>query len=112
MIPPNDLIRNLQSLAVAPKTRLLIKEPMSKDIKPTDRFHFNESFSSKFLKLKVGVVAGGNKVESEKERKQTEKRNDEMRGGIIEAAVVRIMKYVHHPSLLLTFYFPPFFRKS
>ncbi|KAI9868669.1 MAG: Cullin-3 [Trichoglossum hirsutum] len=92
MIPPNDLIRNLQSLAVAPKTRLLIKEPMSKDIKPTDRFHFNESFSSKFLKLKVGVVAGGNKVESEKERKQTEKRNDEMRGGIIEAAVVRIMK--------------------
>ncbi|KAH0565479.1 hypothetical protein GP486_001120 [Trichoglossum hirsutum] len=91
-IPPNDLIRNLQSLAVAPKTRLLIKEPMSKDIKPTDRFYFNENFSSKFLKLKVGVVANGNKVESEKERKQTEKRNDEMRGGIIEAAVVRIMK--------------------
>ncbi|KAH0538302.1 hypothetical protein FGG08_005076 [Glutinoglossum americanum] len=92
MIPPNDLIRNLQSLAVAPKTRLLIKEPMSKDIKPTDRFYFNDNFSSKFLKLKVGVVAGGNRVESEKERKETEKRNDEMRGGIIEAAVVRIMK--------------------
>jgi cullin 3 len=93
MIPPNDLIRNLQSLAVAPKTRLLIKEPMSKDIKPTDKFYFNESFSSKYLKLKVNVVAGGNKVESEQERKDTEMRNDETRRAIIEAAIVRIMKY-------------------
>ena len=92
MIPTSDLIRNLQSLAVAPKTRILIKEPMSKDIKRTDRFSFNEGFSSKFLRFKVGVVAGANKVEGERERKDTEKRNDEMRGGIIEAAVVRIMK--------------------
>lgn len=94
MIPQGELIRNLQSLAVAPKTRILIKEPMSKDIKATDKFFFNESFLSKFLRIKVGVVAGSNKVEGEKERKDTEKKNDEMRGGIIEAAVVRIMKYV------------------
>ena len=100
MIPTSDLIRNLQSLAVAPKTRILIKEPMSKDIKPSDRFAFNEGFSSKFLKFKVGVVAGANKVEGERERKDTEKRNDEMRGGIIEAAVVRIMKYVFSPEPL------------
>ncbi|KAI9788156.1 MAG: Cullin-3 [Peltula sp. TS41687] len=91
-IPQAELIRNLQSLAVALKTRILIKEPMSKDIKATDKFFFNESFISKFLKIKVGVVAGSNKVEGEKERKDTEKKNDEMRGGIIEAAVVRIMK--------------------
>lgn len=94
MIPTSELTRNLQSLAVAPKTRILVKEPMSKDIKSTDRFLFNESFTSKFLKIKVGVVAGTNKVEGERERKDTEKRNDEMRGGIIEAAIVRIMKYV------------------
>ncbi|KAI9800169.1 MAG: Cullin-3 [Piccolia ochrophora] len=92
LIPPNDLIRNLQSLAVAPKTRVLIKDPMSKDIKPTDRFSFNDNFLSKFLKIKVGVVAGGNKVESDRERQETEKKNDENRGGVIEAAVVRIMK--------------------
>jgi cullin 3 len=93
-IPVNDLIRNLQSLAVAPKTRILLKEPMSKDVKPTDRFFFNEGFNGKFVKIKVGVVSSGNKVESDRERRETEKKNDDSRGFCIEAAVVRIMKYV------------------
>ncbi|KAF2876588.1 Cullin [Massariosphaeria phaeospora] len=91
-IPQNDLIRNLQSLAVAPKTRILIKEPMSKDVKPTDRFSFNEGFTGKFVKIKVGVVSSGNKVESDRERRETEKKNDASREYQIEAAVVRIMK--------------------
>jgi cullin 3 len=94
-IPSNDLIRNLQSLAVAPKTRILIKEPMSKDVKPMDRFSFNEGFQGKFVKIKVGVVSGGNKVESDRERRETEKKNDDSRGFCIEAAVVRIMKCVY-----------------
>lgn len=93
-IGTNDLVRNLQSLAVAPKTRVLLKEPMSKDVKNSDRFTFNEGFASKFLKLKVGVVTAGNKVEGDKERRETEKKNDTSRGFVIEAAVVRIMKYV------------------
>lgn len=93
-IPHSDLIRNLQSLAVAPKTRILIKEPMSKDVKPTDRFSFNEGFFGKFVKIKVGVVSSGNKVESDRERRETEKKNDDSRQFCIEAAVVRIMKYV------------------
>lgn len=92
-IPFNDLTRNLQSLAVAPKTRILIKEPMSKDIKKDDRFFFNEKFHSQFQRIKIGVVTSGNKVEDLSERKETEKKNDETRGGNIEAAVVRIMKY-------------------
>lgn len=99
-IPSHELIRNLQSLAIAPKTRILLKEPMSKDVKPTDRFTFNGSFQSKFLKLKVGVVSAGNKVESDRERRETEKKNDDSRSFCVEAAVVRIMKYVlplHHP---------------
>lgn len=91
-IPGNDLVRNLQSLAVAPKTRILVKEPMSKDVKPTDRFSFNEKFTSKFIKIKVGVVSAGNKVENDKERKETEKKNNDSRGFVIEAAIVRIMK--------------------
>jgi cullin 3 len=91
-IPTNALCRNLQSLAVAPKTRFLIKEPMSRDVKPGDRFSFNENFTSKFTRIKVGVVSVGNKVESDKERKETEKKNDDSRGFAIEAAVVRIMK--------------------
>ena len=94
-IPPHDLIRNLQSLAVAPKTRVLKKEPMNKDIKPSDKFYFNEDFQSQYVKIKIGVVSGGgNKLESSDERKETEKKNNDERGGAIEAAVVRVMKYV------------------
>ncbi|THW59379.1 Cullin-domain-containing protein [Aureobasidium pullulans] len=91
-IPRNELFRTLQSLAVAPKTRILTKEPMSKDVKLTDRFAFNEKFTSKFIKVKVGVVSAGNKVENDKERKDTEKKNNDSRGFVIEAAIVRIMK--------------------
>lgn len=93
-IPQNDLVRNLQSLAVAPKTRILIKEPMSKDVKPDDKFFFNEGFKGAFVKIKVGVVSSGNKVENDKQRKETEQKNDAERNYVIEAAVVRIMKYV------------------
>ena len=93
-IPNSELSRNLQSLAVAPKTRILTKAPMSKDVKLTDKFGFNESFQSKFMKLKVGVVSQGNKVEGDRERHETEKKNDDSRAFNIEAAIVRIMKYV------------------
>lgn len=94
-IPDHDLIRNLQSLAVAPKTRVLKKDPMSKDVKPTDRFFYNASFKSQFTKVRIGVVSsGGNKVENQNERNETEKKMNEERGGSIEAAVVRIMKFV------------------
>ncbi|OOQ84410.1 putative SCF ubiquitin ligase subunit CulC [Penicillium brasilianum] len=92
-IPEYDLIRNLQSLAVAPKTRVLKKEPMSKDVKPTDRFSFNNDFQSAFVKVRIGVVAGGaNKIENQDQRKETEKKMNDERGGSIEAAIVRIMK--------------------
>lgn len=91
-IPEGDLIRNLQSLAVAPRTRILKKSPMSKDVKPTDRFFYNSDFTSKFTKLKIGVVSGGAKLESKDERQDTEKKMDHERGGTIEAAIVRIMK--------------------
>ncbi|PTU20648.1 hypothetical protein P175DRAFT_0501271 [Aspergillus ochraceoroseus IBT 24754] len=92
-IPDYDLIRNLQSLAVAPKTRVLKKDPMSKDVKPTDKFVFNNDFQSPFMKVRIGVVSGGaNKVENQDQRKETEKRMADERGASIEAAIVRIMK--------------------
>ena len=90
-IPLHDLTRNLQSLAVAPKTRVLIKEPMSKDIKLTDRFSFNESFHHPSTKVKIGVVSA-NRVEGADERKQTEKKTNDTRTYVIEATIVRIMK--------------------
>ncbi|KAL8659571.1 MAG: hypothetical protein Q9226_000352 [Calogaya cf. arnoldii] len=91
-IPDNELMRNLQSLAVAPKTRILVKEPMSKDVKKDDKFYFNEKFTSQFQRIKVGVVASGNKVENVDERKETEERVGDERGHAIEAAIVRTMK--------------------
>ena len=93
-IPKPDLARNLQSMALVPKWRVLRKEPMSKDVKPTDRFYFNEDFTSQFLKIKINVVAGGrgNRVENQDERRQTQKKTDDERGMVIEAAIVRIMK--------------------
>ena len=91
-IPFNELTRNLQSLGVAQKTRVLRKEPMSKDVKVDDKFYFNETFYSQFQKFKIGVVTSGNKVEDSQERSETEKKNNDTRGGVIEAAVVRIMK--------------------
>ncbi|KAJ4347213.1 uncharacterized protein N0V89_011152 [Didymosphaeria variabile] len=103
-IPKNDLVRNLQSLAVAPRTRVLLKEPMSKEVKPTDKFYFNEGFKGNFVKIKVGVVSSGNKVESDQQRKETEKKNDDERNFVIEAAVVRIMKQrkeLPHQQLVL-----------
>lgn len=93
-IPSNELTRNLQALAVSPKTRVLLKQPMSRDVKMTDKFFFNENFYSQFQKFKIGVVSAGNKVEDSMERSETEKKNNDTRGGVIEAAVVRIMKYV------------------
>ncbi|KAL8757785.1 MAG: hypothetical protein Q9184_004123 [Pyrenodesmia sp. 2 TL-2023] len=91
-IPDNELMRNLQSLAVAPKTKILTKEPKSKDVKKDDYFYFNENFTSQFQRIKVGVVASGNKVEDRDERQETEKRVDLERGQTIEAAIVRTMK--------------------
>ncbi|QIW98907.1 hypothetical protein AMS68_004425 [Peltaster fructicola] len=91
-IPLPDLNRNLQSLAVAQKTRFLIKEPMSREISLNDKFSFNENFKSPFVRIKVNVVAAGNKVEGDRERKETEKKNNDSRGFAVEAAVVRIMK--------------------
>jgi cullin 3 len=102
-IPMSALTRNLQSLAVAPKTRLLIKEPMSRDVKPGDRFSFNTNFVPKAIKIVINVVSAGNKVEGDTERKETEKPNHDSRSFAIEAAVVRIMKMrktLSHAELL------------
>ena len=92
-IPEGDLKRNLQSLAVAPKTRFLIKEPMSREINTGDRFFYNQNFKSNIIKIKVGVVSAGNKVEGDRERKETERKSNDARAFSIEAALVRIMKY-------------------
>lgn len=97
-IPPGDLNRALASLSLAPKSRVLLKEPMTKTIKPGDKFSYNSSFVSKQVKIRAPIVSAQSKVEGDEERKETEKKNDESRNHIVDAAVVRIMKYVSHFS--------------
>jgi cullin 3 len=98
-IPTTDLTRQLHSLAVHPKCRVLLKSPANKDIQPGDKFSYNARFTSKAVKIKAPVISGSlNKVEGEEERKDTEERNDEHRGNVIDTVIVRIMKSVYpHP---------------
>lgn len=102
-IPTNELNRHLLSIAVAPKTKLLRKVPMSKDIKVTDQFYFNEKFESPMTKIKVLAVSSGNKVENDSENKETMDKLQETRKFEIDAAIVRIMKArksMEHPLLV------------
>ena len=52
-IPVADLKRALQSLACA-KFKILRKDPVGRDVDDTDSFAFNEDFSAKQLRFKVG----------------------------------------------------------
>lgn len=96
-IPNQDLARMLFTLSVLPKAKVLTKDPANKELpKPGDKFGFNASFSSKSVKIKAPVMLGSvNKVEGDEERKETEGRNDEHRGNVIDTVIVRIMKYVY-----------------
>lgn len=93
-ITPGELNRALASLSLAPKSRVLLKEPMNKMIKPGDKFSYNSSFTSKTIKIRAPIISAHSKVEDASERKDTEKRNDESRAHTVDAAIVRIMKYV------------------
>jgi cullin 3 len=93
-IPEQDLTRVLNTLAVHPKCKVLTKDPANKEApKPGDKFSFNSSFTSKMTKIKAPVMVGAvNKVEGDEERRDTEDRNDEHRGNVIDTVIVRIMK--------------------
>lgn len=101
-IPEPDLKRQLQSIAVAPRLRLLVKTPMSKDINEGDVFRLNEKFKSPTTKMKVLTVSSSssNKPEARKSDKQEESEEvqiniEEGRKHLVNAAIVRIMKSRH-----------------
>jgi cullin 3 len=89
-IPADDLKRSLQSLACVKGRNVLRKEPMSKEVNDDDVFVFNERFTSKLLKVKIGTVSA--QRESEPEKRETRQRIEDDRKPQIEAAIVRIMK--------------------
>ncbi|KGK39492.1 hypothetical protein JL09_g1259 [Pichia kudriavzevii] len=83
-IPEQDLVRHLQSIAVAPKTRILKKVPMSRDIRPTDSFKNSGG--------KLDATSSTSKVESEAEHVETLASVQKSRELEVDAAIVRIMK--------------------
>lgn len=117
-IPDLDLRRQLQSIAVAPRLRLLVKEPMSKDVKDDDVFKLNKNFKSPSVKVKVLSVSAassvapqktkheaGTRTKSEKEEESEDIQNsiNEGRKFELNAAIVRILKsrqQVHHNELI------------
>ncbi|GAA95922.1 uncharacterized protein L969DRAFT_92046 [Mixia osmundae IAM 14324] len=89
-IAENELKRTLQSLACA-KYKILQKSPKGRDVNPaTDRFAFNEEFTSNLMKIKIMTVA--NKVETVEERSETDSKVEEARKFLVQAAIVRVMK--------------------
>ena len=96
-IPVPDLKRNLFTLCCN-QYRILLKEPRTKNFKPTDIFSFNKKFKSKLIRVKVKPVSN-----SDRERKNIKAKVAEDRKLLIEAAIVRVMKArnrVNHNNLI------------
>ncbi|XP_065889217.1 cullin-3-like isoform X2 [Dysidea avara] len=90
-IPPKELIRALQPLALGkPAQRVLLKSPKGREIESTDVFVVNDQFTSKLHRVKIQAVAV--KGETDPERKETKQKVEDDRKHEIEAAIVRIMK--------------------
>jgi cullin 3 len=80
---------------VAPKAKVLLKNPPTKSVKPGDRFTFNAAFHSKAMKIKAPIVNAVSKAEDGQERQRTEEKNNQTRAHVVDAAIVRTMKYAH-----------------
>ncbi|EGV63266.1 hypothetical protein PSN45_004463 [Yamadazyma tenuis] len=113
-IPEVELKRHLQSIAVASRSRLLTKTPMSKDVNDNDIFELNEKFKSPSTKVKVLTVsassstntAGGDgrlRKSRDEELEDIESSIAEGRKHEINAATVRILKSrqsIYHNELV------------
>ena len=80
-----DLVRTLQSLACG-KFRVLVKTPKGREVNGTDVFAFNEGFTSNLARVKIMQVAS--KVESVREREETQEQVDEERRHMVEVSRV------------------------
>jgi len=86
-----DLINCLCSMALVTGENIIKKEPMNGHIGKDDVFFVNDTFSSKFYKVKLRTT--DTPRESECEKLQTQKCVEENRRPQIDAAIVRIMMF-------------------
>jgi len=100
-IEKEELGRTLQSLACGPiGTRVLVKDPKTKDVEVTDTFWFNKNFTNKMFRIKI------NSIQLKETAEEVERTNEEVfrdREYQVDAAIVRIMKArkrLPHTSLM------------
>eukprot|EP01018_Ginkgo_biloba_P007037 Gb_00939 [translate_table: standard] len=79
-----DVVRLLHSLACA-KHKILLKEPNTKTVVPTDNFEFNPKFTDKMRRIKIPLPPVD-------EKKKVIEDVDKDRRYAIDASIVRIMK--------------------
>lgn len=87
-VEDEELRRTLQSLACG-KVRVLRKSPAGKDVKSSDKFIFNSSFTHKLCKIKINQVQ---MKETAEENQLTNEQVFQDRQYQIDAAIVRILK--------------------
>ncbi|KAL2510568.1 Cullin-1 [Abeliophyllum distichum] len=80
----DDLVRLLQSLSCA-KHKILIKEPNTRSVSPTDYFEFNSKFTDRMRRIRIPLPPVD-------ERKKVVEDVDKDRRHAIDASIVRIMK--------------------
>lgn len=90
MTESSELVRTLQSLSLGRKgTRVLLKKPPGKEVKPTDIFAFNKAFTSERIKFRI------NQIQQDMSAEESRKTNEQVaidRVSVLEATIVRIMK--------------------
>ncbi|KAM3162719.1 Cullin-3 [Lachancea thermotolerans] len=93
-IPDHELLRHLLTISVAPKTRLLKKQPFNKTVLPTDRFQVNHAFQAPTVKVKVLAVLPKSDANVHHNTRIDESMQDLLkeRKGCIDAAIVRALK--------------------
>ncbi|KAI0638919.1 Cullin-domain-containing protein [Trametes polyzona] len=83
-----ELQRTLQSLACG-KKRVLRKQPVGKDVNPTDVFHFNADFTDPRYVVHINSIQV---KETAEETKRTQSSIEADRKHALDAAIVRVMK--------------------
>nr|CAG4710679.1 unnamed protein product [Naegleria fowleri] len=98
-IPEKDLKKNLTILCMN-KTKILMKEPKTKNLEDSHKFVYNNDFKSANYRVKLALTST---KESEEEVQETETRIELERKPVIEAVIVRVMKArkkLHHNVLV------------